>query len=56
MLRRTEFLGPTPEQLLALYEQAAVRYGIDWAVLAGIGKIECDHGRSQANGCNPPEP
>lgn len=43
-----------PSDYLALYEQAAARYGIDWAVLAGIGKIECDHGRSQAAGCNPP--
>jgi cell wall-associated NlpC family hydrolase len=37
-----------------MYEQAAARFGIDWAVLAAIGKIECDHGRSQASGCNPP--
>ena len=29
-------------------------YGIDWAILAAIGKLECDHGRSQAAGCNPP--
>jgi cell wall-associated NlpC family hydrolase len=43
-----------PSNYLALYEQAAARYGIDWAVLAAIGKIECDHGRSQAAGCNPP--
>src|SRR5712692_9411163 len=35
-------------------EPAAVRFGIDWASLAAIGKIECDHGRSQAPGCNPP--
>jgi cell wall-associated NlpC family hydrolase len=43
-----------PANYLALYQQAAARYGIDWAVLAAIGKIECDHGRSQAAGCNPP--
>jgi len=43
-----------PSDYLALYEQEAARYGIDWAVLAAIGKIECDHGRSQAAGCNPP--
>ena len=43
-----------PSNYLALYEQGAARYGIDWAVLAAIGKIECDHGRSQAAGCNPP--
>src|SRR5581483_750478 len=43
-----------PTEYLALYEQAASRYGVDWAVLAAIGKIECGHGRSQASGCNPP--
>src|SRR5205085_11036989 len=43
-----------PADYLALYQQAAARYGIDWAVLAAIGKIECDHGRSEAAGCNPP--
>src|SRR5436190_22906797 len=43
-----------PADYLALYQQAAARFGIDWAVLAAIGKIECDHGSSQAAGCNPP--
>jgi peptidoglycan DL-endopeptidase CwlO len=43
-----------PADYLSLYERAAARYGIDWAVLAAIGKIECDHGRSQATGCAPP--
>ena len=43
-----------PADYLSLYEQQAARYGIDWAVLAAIGKIECDHGRSQSTGCNPP--
>src|SRR5436309_10155533 len=43
-----------PADYLSLYEQEAVRYGIDWAVLAAVGKIECDHGRSEAAGCNPP--
>jgi peptidoglycan DL-endopeptidase CwlO len=43
-----------PANYLSLYEQQAARYGIDWAVLAAIGKIECDHGRSQSVGCNPP--
>ena len=38
---------------VALYVSAARRFGIDWALLAGIGKIECDHGRSQLAGCNP---
>src|SRR5712691_6036655 len=43
-----------PANYLVLYQQAAARFGIDWAVLAAIGKIECGHGRSQAPGCNPP--
>jgi hypothetical protein len=38
----------------ALYLLAADAHGLDWAVLAGIGKVECDHGRSQLAGCNPP--
>ncbi len=47
-------IADIPANYLALYQQAAARYGIDWAVLAAIGKIECDHGRSRAAGCNPP--
>src|SRR5919204_4614136 len=43
-----------PANYLALYQQAGARYGVDWAVLAAIGKIECDHGRSRASGCTPP--
>jgi cell wall-associated NlpC family hydrolase len=43
-----------PTDYLVDYQRAAARYGIDWAVLAAIGKVECDHGRSQAAGCNPP--
>src|SRR5438552_12233773 len=42
-----------PADYLVLYQQAAARFGIDWAILAAIGKIECDHGSSQAAGCNP---
>lgn len=34
-----------PARYLELYQQAASRYGLDWAILAGIGKVECDHGR-----------
>ena len=43
-----------PADYIAAYDTAAARYGIDWAILAAIGKIECDHGRLQASGCNPP--
>src|SRR5437764_13023551 len=37
-----------PPRYLQLYERAGQRYGVDWAVLAGIGKVECDHGRDPA--------
>jgi cell wall-associated NlpC family hydrolase len=47
-------IADIPTTYLVLYERAAARFGVDWAVLAAIGKIECDHGRSQAAGCNPP--
>jgi hypothetical protein len=40
-----------PSLYLNLYEQAARRYGLDWAILAGIGKVECDHGRDPAPSC-----
>ncbi len=39
-----------PPGMFALYHDAAARYGIDWAVLAAIGSIESDHGRSTAAG------
>jgi Transglycosylase SLT domain len=40
-----------PPEYLRLYRQAARRYGLDWAVLAGIGKVECDHGRDPDPSC-----
>ncbi len=40
-----------PLSYLRLYEQAAQRYGLDWAILAGIGKLECDHGRDPDASC-----
>jgi Transglycosylase SLT domain len=43
-----------PPRFLALYEQAAARYGLDWAVLAAIGKVECDHGRDADPSCSRP--
>jgi Transglycosylase SLT domain len=36
---------------LRLYEEAARRYGLDWAILAGIGRVECDHGRDSDPSC-----
>ena len=40
-----------PAAYLRLYVQAAQRYGIDWAILAAIGKVECDHGRDPDPSC-----
>jgi hypothetical protein len=47
-------LADIPADYLLAYQREGARYGIDWAILAAIGKIECDHGRSQLSGCNPP--
>jgi hypothetical protein len=44
-------LKEIPPLYLRLYEEAAQRYGLDWAILAGIGKVECDHGRDPAPSC-----
>lgn len=42
-----------PPNMLVLYQRAAtVCPGLDWSVLAGIGKIETDHGRSTLPGVN----
>src|SRR5690606_32116816 len=42
-----------PELALSSYCLAAGRVGVDWAILAGIGHRECDHGRSRMAGCSP---
>lgn len=43
-------LKDIPPAYLELYQQAEQDYGIDWAVLAGIGKVETNHGRLKAPG------
>ncbi len=40
-----------PAEYLRLYQAASARYGLDWAILAGIGKVECDHGRDPDPSC-----
>ncbi|HEY8739414.1 MAG TPA: transglycosylase SLT domain-containing protein [Candidatus Dormibacteraeota bacterium] len=35
-----------PPAYLALYMQAGARFSIPWQVLAGIGRVESDHGRN----------
>src|SRR5690349_13417902 len=42
--------GDIPAGYLHLYRAAARLYAVDWRVLAAIGKIESDHGRSAAAG------
>jgi Transglycosylase SLT domain len=40
-----------PPEYLRSYQQAAQKYHLDWAILAGIGKVECDHGRDPDPSC-----
>lgn len=44
-------LHEIPPEYLRLYQGAAHRYAIDWAVLAGIGRVECDHGLDPDPSC-----
>ncbi len=44
-------LHEIPPQYLRLYRAAGTRYGLDWAILAGIGRVECDHGRDPDPSC-----
>lgn len=46
--------GEIPPVFLGAYLDAAEEWDIDWALLAAIGKLECDHGRYRAPGCWPP--
>jgi membrane-bound lytic murein transglycosylase B len=39
-----------PAGYLKLYRQAGARYRIPWSVLAAVGKVESDHGRSPLPG------
>ncbi|MGA2471503.1 MAG: lytic transglycosylase domain-containing protein [Solirubrobacteraceae bacterium] len=49
-----EAVNGIPSLYLHLYEAAAARYGLDWTILAGIGKVECDHGRDPSPSCTVP--
>ncbi len=47
----TTAMADIPPDYLALYEQAAATCpGLDWTILAGIGKVETDHGQSTLPG------
>jgi peptidoglycan DL-endopeptidase CwlO len=39
-----------PANYLADYKQSGSQYGVPWAVLAGIGEVESNHGRSSLPG------
>ena len=39
-----------PGEYLRLYRQAGTRYRVPWSVLAGIGRVESDHGRTRLPG------
>lgn len=39
-----------PADFLQLYKQAGQKYGVPWVVLAGIGKVESNHGRTSLPG------
>ena len=41
-----------PAEYLVLYRDAAARFGLEWPVLAAVGKVETNHGRNR-NGCDP---
>ena len=40
-----------PPDYLLLYQQAGLAFDVPWQVLAGIGKVECDHGRNPDPAC-----
>lgn len=40
-----------PRAYLMEYQRAGAEYGLDWTILAAIGKVESDHGRDTAGGC-----
>lgn len=44
-------LAEIPPAYLMLYEQAGLAFDVPWEVLAGIGKVECDHGQSPNPAC-----
>jgi hypothetical protein len=43
-------LADIPADYLAIYRRTGDDQGLDWAILAAIGKVETDHGRSRLPG------
>jgi cell wall-associated NlpC family hydrolase len=48
--RESSDANAIPSNYLELYKKAGERFGVPWNLLAGIGKIETDHGQSNAPG------
>jgi hypothetical protein len=44
-------LADIPPDYLLLYQQAGLAFDVPWEVLAGVGKVECDHGRHPHAAC-----
>jgi hypothetical protein len=44
-----ETLADVPGPFLALYQEAAAAFAVPLGILAGIGKVECDHGRGDCD-------
>jgi cell wall-associated NlpC family hydrolase len=40
-----------PPDDLMLYQEAGLAFDVPWKVIAGIGKVECDHGRNPDPAC-----
>jgi peptidoglycan DL-endopeptidase CwlO len=53
----TEAANSIPANYLKWYQKVGIQYGVPWTILAGIGKVESDHGRSKlpgvTSGANP---
>ncbi|MGI5323804.1 transglycosylase SLT domain-containing protein [Actinomadura nitritigenes] len=49
-LARADAANSIPSNYVPLYKAAGTKYGIPWSVLAGVGKVESDHGRSKLPG------
>lgn len=43
-------VGGIPQRYLHIYQHAAREYGLQWNILAAVGQIESDHGRSPLPG------
>jgi peptidoglycan DL-endopeptidase CwlO len=46
----TEAANSIPADYLTWYQKVGLQYGVPWTVLAGIGKVESDHGQTSLTG------